>query len=100
MPVNLYSATERQAEVRFRQIYKTDAAPIDYRRHCGAENVEVEWGDIAKGYEYEKGKFVVMTDADFDKARRQRPRSRGGAFDARRASDPRDVPDVSGPGGS
>jgi len=32
VPVNLYSATERQAEVRFRQIHKTDAAPVDYRR--------------------------------------------------------------------
>ena len=69
VPVNLYSATERQAEVRFRQIHKTDAAPIDYRRYCSAENVEVAWSDIAKGYEYEKGQFVVMTDADFDKAR-------------------------------
>ena len=69
VPVNLYSATERQAEVRFRQIHKKDTAPIDYRRYCSAENVEVEWSDIGKGYEYEKGKFVVMTDADFDKAR-------------------------------
>ena len=69
VPVNLYSATERQAEVRFRQIHKKDVAPIDYRRYCSAENVEVDWSDIGKGYEYEKGKFVVMTDADFDKAK-------------------------------
>jgi DNA end-binding protein Ku len=69
VPVNLYSATERQAEVRFRQIHKKDVAPIDYRRYCSAENVEVEWSDIGKGYEYEKGKFVVMTDADIEKAK-------------------------------
>jgi DNA end-binding protein Ku len=69
VPVNLYSATERTGEVHFRQIHKTDAAPVEYRRFCSAENVEVQWSDIAKGYEYEKGKFVVMADEDFDKAR-------------------------------
>ena len=69
VPVNLYSATERQAEIRFRLLHKTDASPIDYRRYCSEENVQVEWSDIVKGYEYEKGRFVVMTDADFEKAK-------------------------------
>jgi DNA end-binding protein Ku len=69
VPVSLYSATERQAEVHFRLLHKKDASPIDYRRYCSAEDVQVEWNDIVKGYEYEKGQFVVMTDADFEKAR-------------------------------
>jgi DNA end-binding protein Ku len=69
VPVNLYSATERQAEIHFRLLHKKDTSPIDYRRYCSAENVQVDWNDIVKGYEYEKGQFVVMTDADFEKAR-------------------------------
>jgi DNA end-binding protein Ku len=69
VPVSLYSATERQAEIRFRLLHKKDASPIDYRRYCSAENVQVDWNDIVKGYEYEKGQFVVLTDADFEKAK-------------------------------
>jgi DNA end-binding protein Ku len=69
VPVNLYSATERQAEIRFRLLHKKDASPIDYRRYCSAEDVQVNWNDIVKGYEYEKGQFVVMTEADFEKAK-------------------------------
>jgi DNA end-binding protein Ku len=69
VPVSLYSATERQAEIRFRLLHAKDASPIDYRRYCSAEDVQVDWNDIVKGYEYEKGQFVVMTDADFEKAR-------------------------------
>src|SRR6202008_2203808 len=69
VPVSLYSATERGAELHFRLLHKKDASPIDYRRYCSEEDVEVEWNDIVKGYEYEKGQFVVMTDADYDKAK-------------------------------
>ena len=69
VPVSLHSATERQAEIHFRLLHKKDASPIDYRRYCSEENVQVEWRDIVKGYEYDKGRFVVMTEADFDKAR-------------------------------
>src|SRR5438552_10819388 len=69
VPVSLYSATERQKEIKFRLLHKKDSSPIDYRRYCSEEDVQVDWNDIAKGYEYEKGHFVVMTDDDFDKAR-------------------------------
>jgi DNA end-binding protein Ku len=68
VPVSLYSAT-RSADLAFRLLHKKDASPIDYRRFCEAEDVEVEWKDIVKGYEYEKGRFVVLTDEDFARAR-------------------------------
>jgi DNA end-binding protein Ku len=68
VPVKLYAATERQAELGFRQLHKKDHAPIDYRRFCSKEDVEVDWKDIARGYEYAKGQFVVMTKADFERA--------------------------------
>lgn len=69
IPVKLYTATERQAELAFRQLHKKDNAPIDYRRFCSKEEVEVDWKDIVRGYEYAKGNFVVMTEEDFAKAK-------------------------------
>ena len=67
VPVALYPATTR-TDLSFRQLHAKDAAPIAYRRICTAENVEVPWPEIAKGYEYAKGEFVVMTEDDFKNA--------------------------------
>jgi DNA end-binding protein Ku len=69
IPVKLYSATERQAELPFRQLHKKDHAPIDYKRFCSKEDVEVDWKDIVRGYEYAKGQFVVLTEKDFERAK-------------------------------
>src|SRR2546428_2950275 len=69
IPVGLYSATERQAEIAFRQLHKKDHVPIEYKRVCSAEGVEVAWQDIEKGYEYTKGQFVVVTDEDLAKVK-------------------------------
>jgi DNA end-binding protein Ku len=69
VPVKLYSATERRAELAFRQLHKKDHAPIDYRRFCSKEDIEVDWKDIARGYEYAKGRFVVLTEEDFERAK-------------------------------
>ncbi|HET9490693.1 MAG TPA: Ku protein [Methylomirabilota bacterium] len=69
VPVKLYSATERRAELAFRQLHKKDHAPIDYRRFCSKEDIEVDWKDIARGYEYAKGRFVVLTEGDFERAK-------------------------------
>jgi DNA end-binding protein Ku len=67
IPVGMYPATTRE-DLSFRQLHAKDRSPISYRRFCVEENVEVPWAEIAKGYEYEKGEFVVMTQEDFDKA--------------------------------
>ena len=67
IPVGLYSATTR-SDLSFRLLHAKDQAPIAYRRICTEENVEVPWPEIVKGYEYEKGQFVVMTEADFEQA--------------------------------
>src|SRR5712691_3188116 len=71
IPVGLYAATERRAEIAFRQLHKKDHAPIQYKRVCTAEGVEVAWQDIEKGYEYAKGQFVAITDEDLEKAKVQ-----------------------------
>jgi DNA end-binding protein Ku len=67
IPVGLYPATAR-SDISFRLLHAKDKSPIAYRRVCAEENVEVPWGEIVKGYEYEKGQFVEMTEADFDAA--------------------------------
>jgi DNA end-binding protein Ku len=69
VPVSLYAATRRQAELSFRLLHAKDKAPVEYKRFCTEDGEEVPWNEIVKGYEYEKGQFVVMTDEDFDKAR-------------------------------
>jgi DNA end-binding protein Ku len=69
VPVNLYPATRRQAELSFRMLHEKDKAPIQYKKVCSEEGREVPWNEIVKGYEFEKGHFVVMSDEDFAKAK-------------------------------
>jgi DNA end-binding protein Ku len=69
VPVALYSATERASELHFRLLHAKDESPIDYKRVCEAEGVEVPWKEIVKGYEVSKGQYVVLTDKDFARAR-------------------------------
>jgi DNA end-binding protein Ku len=69
VPVGLYSAIESKEELQFRQLHARDQSPIEYKRVCREEDKEVPWAEIVKGYEYAKGRYVVMTDKDFEKAR-------------------------------
>ena len=62
IPVRLQSAViAGEGSVHFRQLHKKDLAPIRYERVCTVEDKAVPWGDIVKGYEYAKDKFVVLT---------------------------------------
>jgi DNA end-binding protein Ku len=64
IPVSLYPATRRE-ELKFRLLRKSDQSPVNYKRVAEADGKEVPWGEIIKGYEYEKGKFVLIKDEDF-----------------------------------
>jgi DNA end-binding protein Ku len=68
IPVKLYSGTSAEHALDLDMLSKKDMAPIRYARISTASNKEVEWKDIVKGYEVEKGKYVVITDEDFKKA--------------------------------
>jgi len=68
IPVKLYSGTSAERALDLNMLSKKDMAPIRYARISTATNKEVEWKDIVKGYEVEKGKYVVITDEDFKKA--------------------------------
>jgi DNA end-binding protein Ku len=67
IPVKLYSATANE-ELSFRFLRKGDLSPINYERVAEKDGAEVPWEDVVKGYEYEKGKFVVLTEEDFKRA--------------------------------
>jgi DNA end-binding protein Ku len=64
VPVALYPATHRE-ELSFRLLRSSDLSPINYKRIAEADGKEVPWAEIVKGYEYEKGKFVVLKEDDF-----------------------------------
>lgn len=64
IPVSLFPATRRE-ELKFRQLRASDHSPVNYKRVAEADGKEVPWDQIVKGYEYEKGKFVVLKDDDF-----------------------------------
>src|SRR5665213_625641 len=64
IPIALYPATRRE-ELKFRLLRASDMSPVNYKRVAEADGKEVPWEQIVKGYEYEKGKFVVLKDEDF-----------------------------------
>ena len=67
IPVELRTAV-RADHISFRLLHKEDLSPVKYERICQEEGEAIPWSEIVKGYEYEKGKFVVMTDEDFKAA--------------------------------
>lgn len=64
IPVSLYPAIRRE-ELQFRLLRGTDHSPVNYKRVAEKDGKEVPWDKIVKGYEYEKGKFVILKDEDF-----------------------------------
>ena len=66
IPIALYPATRRE-ELKFRLLRKTDLSPVNYKRVAEKDGREVPWDEIVKGYEYEKGKYIVLKDEDFQR---------------------------------
>ena len=64
IPITLYTAV-RKEELSFKMLRSGDLSPINYKRVAEADGKEVPWDKIVKGYEYEKGKFVVLKEEDF-----------------------------------
>jgi DNA end-binding protein Ku len=64
IPIALYAAT-RMEPLKFRLLRESDLSPVNYKRVAEADGKEVPWEKIVKGYEYEKGKFVVLKEDDF-----------------------------------
>jgi len=66
IPIALYPATRRE-ELKFRLLRKSDLSPVNYKRVAEKDGKEVPWDQIVKGYEYAKGKYVVLKDEDFER---------------------------------
>ena len=66
IPIALYPATRRE-ELKFRLLRKTDLSLVNYKRVAETDGKEVPWDQIVKGYEYEKGKYIVLKDEDFQR---------------------------------
>jgi DNA end-binding protein Ku len=67
IPIALYPATRRE-ELKFRLLRRSDMSPVNYKRVAEVDGKEVPWEEIVKGYEYERGRFVVLKDEDFKRA--------------------------------
>jgi DNA end-binding protein Ku len=66
IPIAVYPATKKE-ELSFRLLRATDLSPVNYKRVAEKDGKEVPWDEIVKGYEYEKGKYVVLKDEDFQR---------------------------------
>ena len=66
IPVKLYGATESK-DIRFHLLHAKDGTRLKQIRWCPTDEAEVPWNETARGYEYAKGKYVVLTDEDFQK---------------------------------
>ena len=65
IPIQLHRAI-RDTRPRFRMLHAKDKSPVRFERVCQREGEPVSWSDLVKGYEYEKGKFVVLTREEID----------------------------------
>lgn len=67
IPVELYPA-ESQSGLNLDMLDRRDFAPIGYKRYNKETGKDIDWNDIVKGYEYEKGQYVVLSDEDLKRA--------------------------------
>ena len=67
IPVRLYLATESSSKVSFNLLCPEHKSRIKNKRFCVEGDHEVAWGDVVRGYEYEKGSYVELTDEDLEK---------------------------------
>jgi DNA end-binding protein Ku len=67
IPVRLYLATESSSKVSFNLLCPEHRSRIKNKRYCVEGDHEVAWGDVVRGYEYEKGNYVELTDEDLEK---------------------------------
>jgi DNA end-binding protein Ku len=68
IPISVYPAT-REEKLSFRQLRATDLSPIKYKKVAEADSKEVSADQIVKGFEYERGQYVVLKEEDFAKVK-------------------------------
>ena len=74
IPVELHTGV-RDSRPRFRMLHAVDKSPVKFERVCIRDGKPVAWDELVKGYEYEKGRFVVLTKEDFRAAALEKTRT-------------------------
>ena len=74
IPVSLHTANI-DTDIRFNQLHRETKERIRYKKFCPNCGCEVKATDIVKGFEYEKDKYVIITDDDFEKIKTEKDRT-------------------------
>jgi DNA end-binding protein Ku len=74
VPVALFSGS-KDTDLHFRQLHGKDHTPVEIRRFCAEEDVEVPYEEIANGYETDDDELVVLTDAELAAAAPRKTRT-------------------------
>ena len=74
VPISLHTATQDN-DIRFHQLCREDGSRVKYKKVCASCGKEVSGDGIIKGFEIEPGRYVTLTDDDFEKAKAERERT-------------------------
>lgn len=74
VPITMYTATQDN-DISFNQLHEADGQRIRYKKVCGHCGEEVKTEDIVKGYEYEKDKYITITEEDLEKIKTEKDKS-------------------------
>src|SRR5258706_7144152 len=69
IPVKLFTAVRENEGIQFHLLHDKDQARIHNVRQCEVDGKEVPWNDVVRGFEYEKGQYIVVTDDELKKYR-------------------------------
>jgi DNA end-binding protein Ku len=69
IPIKVFPATESRGSISFNQLHGACQTRIQQKRWCPHCDREVPSSEIVKGYEFEKGRYVILSEEDFDKVR-------------------------------
>ncbi len=74
IPIKVFPATESSATISFNQLHGECQTRINQKKWCAHCEREVPNSEIVKGYEFEKGRYVVLTEEDFDNVKTESTR--------------------------
>lgn len=74
IPIEMYTAVQDN-DIRFNQLSRKTNSRLRYKKVDGSSGEELAQEDIVKGYQYDKDKYVIVTDEDFEKIKTARDRS-------------------------
>lgn len=74
IPIAMYTAT-RDNDIHFNQLHAEDKSRIRYKKTCAHCGKEITAKEIVKGYEYDKDKYVVVTDEEIEKMKTEKEKS-------------------------